>query len=385
MHRGAVRTCGRLRATPPLHRLRRGGARARREHESGPILWLVERAEQGQPERVRADPVGGADHHALAVGGVGGPGLAERLDAGVGGRDVDVERQVVLGDSLPHLEDQRLLGGREAGNTVDVERCRGDRGWCADRCPGGIAGDVAVEVEIDHPRRRGLRCEREHVRPDGHRQERRCEDAVGERQRFGIAEPAIVGEEQRRVVDEFVDQLVRGDARLGSHVVEVAARDQFGDRFVALEDVEIGADQWIDVVGNGLGRDLGRGRPLCRLLIGGERRRSDDREECDGKGDRGRSTMRRPSVHRAIVLSVHSHHHKVPVGHRRSASGPDATVPGSTIDPGTVRTVGTERITTVSHPGSDHGCDTGHRRGPAAAMTFSGGWRKFARRSSLSA
>ena len=66
--------------------------------------------------------------------------------------------------------------------------------------------------------------------------------------------------------------------------------------------------------------------------------------------------------------------------------GPDATVPGPTIDPGTVRTVGTERITTTRYiRGQTPDVTLGRPRGPAAAMTFSGGWREFARRSSLSA
>ena len=309
------------------HRLGNGLGRpatgARGEHERRAVLGFVERIEQGDSERAGTHPVRRADHHALAVRGIARPSLAQAVVAGISRRDVDVEREVVLGDALPHLEDQRLLRCREARGAVDVERRGCDDRRRTDGGPRSVDRHVAVEVEIDDTGRGRLRLEREHVDVQRCRRERRRHDGVGEWQCFGVAQRAVVGQEQRRVVDEFLDQLVGLDARLRGDIVELTARDQIVDSILALQDIEIGPGKGIDVDCHARCRAGALGRLVVdRPLVGGMCGRPGQGRQRHRERDGDRITATRRRVLRASVQPppVDCHHVKVPLGGRRAAS-----------------------------------------------------------------
>ncbi len=68
-----------------------------------------------------------------------------------------------------------------------------------------------------------------------------------ERLRIDIAEQADVGQEQRRVVDQLLDEVGRFESGFGSHIVERAGLLQLLDRSFALQHVERGLDERIDL------------------------------------------------------------------------------------------------------------------------------------------
>ena len=85
--------------------------RAPAEHECRPVQIGIEHTDQRNAQHTRRDEVvRRADNHSLAVTGVAGTRLSQRLNARVDRGHVDVERCVVLADSLPHLGNHCLFG-----------------------------------------------------------------------------------------------------------------------------------------------------------------------------------------------------------------------------------------------------------------------------------
>ena len=116
----------------------------------------------------------------------------------------------------------------------------------------------------------------------------------------------------------------------------------------------------VDVVG-GVGFDVVIASVDVAVVRSGQRLRPpDDRHAEHNGGSDPRSSMARPQCHRGKVPNggvFRSSRHRIP----------DATVPGSTVDPGTARTVGTDAITTGHLTGRTR-VMIRTPRGPAAAM-----------------
>ena len=104
------------------------------------------------------------DQHASAVHGVGGIRPVDRRRARVLGRDVDVERGVVLGNALPHALHDVLLRRAEGGRVaVGVERRVRLRGQAVTRVPRRAGDELAVEIEVQGATRPGLAVEKERL------------------------------------------------------------------------------------------------------------------------------------------------------------------------------------------------------------------------------
>ena len=99
------------------------------------------------------------DPGAVAAIGLGRPG--DRRRSGIDGRDIDVERRVVLGNTSPHASDRGQFGLRKGGrDTVRVVRV-GVARPARLPVPCGVDERLSIEVEIYDSRRSRSAVERE--------------------------------------------------------------------------------------------------------------------------------------------------------------------------------------------------------------------------------
>jgi hypothetical protein len=218
----------------------------------------------------------------------------------VAGGDVDVERSVVLGDALPDLEDRRAV--RRSRNRRR-HRCRRRADLTA--APRRVVRGVAVEVEVEHSTRRGSRIECEHVggqRASGQR--RHDLPRLRGLQRVGVTDEAGIGDEHRRVLEEFLPQLLRLETGGRSDFVEGVGLLQLLDGLPPLGHIEIAAFERADV-GLFEARAL---RTISGVAGNREGMRPSRRREAGGQSDDERATSHRcplepASIHDAKVAT----------------------------------------------------------------------------------
>ena len=235
-----------------------------REHVGGMVGARGEHVEQGDPADARpvvrcGVPVRRRDHHTHPVGGVARRCAAQAVDAGVLGGDVDVERGVVVGDTLEDLVDAVAFGGRERGGVaVDVVGVVGERADREPAVPVLVLHLVAVEVEVDDLGGRRQRVQREDVG-------RGLPQRLDERRRSRRAHVGLVRRRLRR------DRGHRGHRRrvrrgrcVAVAVVVVVVVEAVGRERVDVADHPVGAEEGGGVVEEQPGEFVGLSGRRCR-------------------------------------------------------------------------------------------------------------------------